>query len=91
MSEGKSMRNDSDEINQTFCMIATGGHLWMEDYFDDLPVPVRRRLRNSHFNICPACLQIEVLPKLQAKHPNWSLEKLLFAGIESMEAEVRRK
>jgi hypothetical protein len=89
MSEGKSM--SKDKINQTYCLIATGGHLWMEDYFDTLPVSVRRRLRNSVFNVCPACLQTEVLPEVQAKHPSWSHEKLLVAGIEIMEAQVRKK
>jgi hypothetical protein len=52
--------NTTDEINQTFCLIATGGHLWMRGYFDSLPVVVRRRLRESPFNICPACLVTEV-------------------------------
>jgi hypothetical protein len=85
----KQRAKPNNEINQTFCLIATGGHLWMEDYFDDLPVPVRRRLRSSPFNICPACLQTEVVPKLHIKHPNWSREKLLVAGIEIMEAKVR--
>jgi hypothetical protein len=89
MSERKSMKKPNNEINQTYCLIATGGHLWMEEYFDNLPVPVRRRLRSSPFNICPACLQTEVLPKVRDKHPNWSQEKLLVAAIEVMESEVR--
>jgi hypothetical protein len=87
MSKDKSM--SKDKINQTYCLIATGGHLWMEDYFDTLPVPVRRRMRSSFFNICPACLQIEVLPKVQAAHPNWSREKMLITGIEFMELQIR--
>jgi hypothetical protein len=63
----------------------------MQGYFDNPPVSVRRRLRSSPFNICPACLQTEVLPKVQSKHPNWSREKLLVVAIEVMEAEVRSK
>jgi hypothetical protein len=78
-------------VNQTYCLIATGGHLWMEGYFDTLPAPLRRRLRSSPFNICPACLQTEVLPKERAKHPSWPREKLLAAAIETMEAEVRKQ
>jgi hypothetical protein len=82
----------ADKIeNQTKCLINTAGHIWMEGYFDTLPVSVRRRLRTSPFNLCPACLQTEVLPKLRRKHPNYPREKLLFAAIEVMEAEVRRQ
>jgi hypothetical protein len=50
---------------------------------------VRRRLRESPFNICPACLVIEVVPEVRRKHPNWSREKLLFAAVELMERKVR--
>jgi len=32
--------------------------LWMS-YYDKLPASVRRRLRQSEFNICPACMNIE--------------------------------
>jgi hypothetical protein len=87
----KKRAKPNDEINQTYCLIATGGHLWMEGYFDTLPVLVRRRLRSSFFNICPACLQTGVLTEVQSKHPNWSWEKLLIAGIEIMEVEIRKK
>jgi hypothetical protein len=79
-----------NEINQTYCLIATGGHLWMADYYDTLPVSVRRRLRNSPYNLCPACLVTEVLPKVQSK-PNTPREKLLLAAVEIMEREVRRE
>jgi hypothetical protein len=79
-----------DEIeNQTKCLINTLGHIWMEGYFDTLPRPVRQRLRSSPFNLCPACLMTKVLPKVRPQHPNYPREKLLFAAIEVMEAEVR--
>ena len=76
--------------NQTYCLIATGGHLWMHDFFDTLPVAVRRRLRSSPYNLCPACLETEVLPTVRRQHPNWSREKLLLAAIEMMEGKVRQ-
>jgi hypothetical protein len=79
------------DVNQTYCLIATGGHIWMEHYFDTLSLPVRRRLRSSPFNICPACLVIEVLPKVRLQHPKWPREKLLVAAIEFMEAQVRKQ
>jgi hypothetical protein len=80
--------SDANEINQTKCWIATGGHLWMKSYFDNLPVAVRRRLRNSPFNLCPACLVTEFYPKVQSRHA--TRERALMAAIEVMEAEVRR-
>jgi hypothetical protein len=85
----KQRAKSNDEINQTYCLIATGGHMWMEGYFDTLPLPVRRRLRAAPYNLCPACLQTEVLPKVQAKHPTWPREKALFAAVEIMESQVR--
>jgi hypothetical protein len=84
------LKSSSDDINQTYCLYATGGHLWMRDYYDVLPPVVRQRLCNSPFNLCAWCLQIEMLPGVRRKHPNWSKEKLLFAAIEVMEALVRR-
>jgi hypothetical protein len=66
------------------------GHVWIHTY-DSLPPPVRLRLRNSDFNVCAACLLAYVLPEVRAKHPSWPREKLLIAGIEIMEAEVRKK
>jgi hypothetical protein len=85
----KQRAKQNAEVNQTYCLIATGGHLWMRGYYDALPVAVRRRLRESPFNICPACLVIEVVPEVRRKHPNWSREKLLFAAVELMERKVR--
>jgi hypothetical protein len=89
MKRAKRSKQNSDEVNQTFCLIATGGHLWMRGYFDGLPPVVRRRLRDSAFNLCPACLQTEVLPKLRAQHPEYSRERALMAAIEVMEKQVR--
>jgi hypothetical protein len=82
--------SDANEINQTKCWIATGGHMWMKGYFDTLPASVRQRLRTSPFNLCPACLVTEFLPKVRARHPNYSRERALLVTIEVMEAEVRR-
>jgi hypothetical protein len=47
------------EGRQVKCLIASEGHLWMRGYFDRLPGPVRRRLAESRFNICPACMDEE--------------------------------
>jgi hypothetical protein len=80
-----------DEINQTRCWIATGGHLWMEGYFDTLPATVRQRLRNSPFNLCAACLVTKFAPELRRQRPNIPRgSKLLLAAIEIMEAQARQ-
>jgi len=47
------------EDRQVKCLIASGGHLWMRGYFDRLPAAVRRRLAESPFNICAACVTEE--------------------------------
>jgi hypothetical protein len=86
----KRAASGDDDINQTKCWIATSGHIWMNAYFDTLPLSVRRRLRNSPFNLCPACLVTEFMPKVRLRHPGYSHEKALLAGIEMMEAELRR-
>jgi hypothetical protein len=79
-----------DGVNQTRCWIATHGWMWMEGYFDHLPLPVRQRLRASPFNLCPACLVTKFLPKLRRKHPNYSRQQLFFTAVEVMEAQVRQ-
>ena len=79
---------DNNKINQTKCWISTRGHVWMKDFFDSLPVSVRRRLRSSPFNLCSACLVTEFLPKVWPRHPEYSREQALLATIKIMEAEV---
>jgi len=48
----------SHEGRQVKCLTADEGHVWIHCY-DSLPAPVRQRLANGRFNICPACLQID--------------------------------
>jgi hypothetical protein len=64
--------------------------MWMKNYFDTLPPPVRRRLRDSPFNLCPACLVTEFAPKVRARHPEYSGAGALLAAIEAMETELRK-
>jgi hypothetical protein len=47
------------EGRQIECLIASEGHLWICSYYDRLPPAVRRRLAESDFNICPACMMEE--------------------------------
>jgi hypothetical protein len=52
-------RRADREDRQVKCLIASGGHLWMWNFFDRLPSGVRHRLASSRFNICAACMMIE--------------------------------
>jgi hypothetical protein len=51
-------RVDDEQGRQVKCLTADAGHVWMPS-FDRLPAAVRRRLAESEFNICPACMDIE--------------------------------
>ena len=68
---------------QIKCLIASEGHLWMRDYFDELPSVVRRRLAESRFNICPACMDLEA--RMAAPKPSVAV---YFAVIESIEKKL---
>ena len=56
-ASGKGLRADPDG-KQVRCLTADEGHVWMHTY-DELPPSVRRRLAESPFNLCPACMAIE--------------------------------
>ena len=73
------------ELNgrQVKCLIASEGHLWMRGYFDRLPPAVRRRLAESRFNICPACMDEEA--RMAASKPSVAV---YFAVIESIEKKL---
>jgi len=47
------------EAEQVRCMLGDEGHVWIS-WMDHLSPAVRERLRNASFNICPACLTVEV-------------------------------
>jgi hypothetical protein len=83
-------KGSREQVLQVKCLIGDEGHVWIGSY-DTLPPPVRQRLRDSPFNLCAACLVMFVLPKVQRRHPSYSRNKALFAGIEMMEAEVRKE
>ena len=43
---------------QVRCTTFDEGSVWIHA-LDELPPPVRRRLANSRFNICPTCVDID--------------------------------
>jgi len=85
------MKGKDDDVNQTFCLIATGGHLWMKGYYDRFPPRVRQRLRESRYNLCPACLETEILPKVQTRFPKYTREAALLAAIVVMELQLEKQ
>jgi hypothetical protein len=72
------------EGRQVKCLIASEGHLWMKSYFDRLPSAVRRRLSESNFSICPACLNEEARRTARGR-PTVST---YFAVIETIERKL---
>jgi hypothetical protein len=71
------------EGRQVKCLTADEGHVWMGS-FDRLPPIVRRRLAQSPFNICAACMDIEA--HRAAPHPT---VEVYFAVIEAIERRLR--
>ena len=75
------------KARQVKCLIASAGHLWMKHYFDRLPPVVRRRLSESAFNICPACMDEEA-----RRIARGSLTiATYFAVIETIERKLREE
>jgi hypothetical protein len=60
----------------------------MPHYYDTLPVSIRRRLRDSSHNLCPACLVTKFQHVIRRNHPAYSREQVLLAAIELMERLV---
>jgi hypothetical protein len=56
-ASGKGLRADPDG-KQVRCLTADAGHVWIHAY-DKLPPLVRKRLAESPFNLCAACMDIE--------------------------------
>jgi hypothetical protein len=68
---------------QVKCLTSDEGHVWMPDY-DRLPPAVRLRLAESPFNLCAACVSIEVYRI--ARRPNLNT---YLTVIEAIERELR--
>jgi hypothetical protein len=86
MKRAAPKRLQTDSENQVRCWTGDQGCRWIH-YYDQLPPAVRRRLRQSPFNLCPACLVCTFLPEVRT--PRLTREKALLAGIEIMESAVR--
>jgi hypothetical protein len=76
------------EGRQVKCLIASEGHLWMRDYFDRFPSAVRRRLAESAFNICPACLDEEACVAASRRNEIRPTVAMYFIVIEAIERKL---
>jgi hypothetical protein len=85
MEDGRTL-----EGRQVKCLTADEGHVWMHSY-DGLPPAVRRRLAESPFNICAACMGIEAhkaTPKRKERKPSIAT---YFAVIERIEQQLQEQ
>jgi hypothetical protein len=74
------------EARQVKCLTADAGHIWMPNY-DRLPPAVRRRLADSPFNICAACMDIEAHRTIRTgRKPSLAA---YFAAIETIETQLK--
>ena len=73
---------------QVKCLIASEGHLWMRHYFDRFPPAVRRRLAESDFNICPACMDEETRTAASQRKETKPTVGTYFAAIEAIERKL---
>jgi hypothetical protein len=71
------------EGRQVLCLTADEGHVWMHCY-DPLPPVVRRRLAQSPFNICSACMVIEARKVAPRRRPTVATYLDVIAAIERM-------
>jgi hypothetical protein len=72
---------------QVKCLINDEGHVWIR-YYDRLPPPVRRRLAESVFNICPACLHMEARRVAAARGLQKPTVRVYLAVIKAIEREL---
>ena len=68
---------------QVKCCTYDAGARWIHA-IDKLPLPVRRRLANSRFNICPTCVAMDT------RRNGTPTLKLYFAVIEAIERTLER-
>jgi hypothetical protein len=78
------------EGRQVKCLIASEGHLWMRNYFDRFPSVVRRRLAESTFNICPACMDEEAHTAARQRKETKPSVGTYFRVIKVIERKLKR-
>jgi hypothetical protein len=77
------------DARQVKCLTLDAGHVWIH-YYDRLPPPVRRRLRESAFNLCAACLDIEARKEAAARGLRRPTIGTYFDLIAAIERELNK-
>jgi hypothetical protein len=85
---GMEQRSSLDG-RQVKCLTSDAGHVWIH-YYDRLPSPVRRRLRESVFNICPACMDIEAHKVAKAQGFRKPTVSIYLDVIKTIERQLNR-
>ena len=85
-ASGKGVRTDPDG-KQVRCLTADAGHVWIHAY-DKLPPPVRKRLAESPFNLCAACMDIEAHHVAAARGLRRPSLRIYFDTIQAIEREL---
>jgi hypothetical protein len=78
---------------QVKCLTADAGHVWIH-YYDRLPPPVRHRLAEGVFNICPACVWCEakrIAGARRLRQPSVAVYLAVIADIERQLNEGERR
>jgi len=78
----------SIDARQVKCLTLDAGHVWIH-YYDRLPPPVRHRLAESAFKICPACMDIEAHNVAAVRGLRQPTVSVYLAVIEAIERKLR--
>jgi hypothetical protein len=81
------MRRSSTEAQQVRCLTGDQGSEWIHGY-DELPAPVRRRLAESVYNICPTCIRGEAGSEATARGLRQPTIAVYFDVIEAIERKL---
>lgn len=65
------------------CFYSTNGHQWMTRFFDELDQAIRKRLSQSPYNLCTACVIDIAVRKLEFPEPSAYIK-----AIEEMEQQI---
>jgi hypothetical protein len=81
------MKRSSQNAQQVFCTTGDQGSEWIHG-LDELPAPVRRRLANSHLNLCPTCIGIDADSEARRRGLRRPTIAVYFDVIEAIERRL---
>jgi hypothetical protein len=84
------MQRSSQNAQQVYCTTGDEGSEWIHG-LDKLPAPVRRRLADSVFNICPTCVAIDARNEAWARGLRRLTIAVYFDVIEAIERRLGKQ